>query len=252
MYPFAVAINPQAFFTANANSRGLNIWRAVRSLDHLWLKPARWAKGVSSGHIGVDGKPPAKLKPEAAIRLGDSYTAYPKHLNVVTEIWSTLTHPTATATAEEKPSKEKNTKVSGNSKSELLPRQQTRLKCIAPSRSLDVDLTLQPPLASLKEEPLEAVILANKEASAHLKTYEAPSLFNWFGATTTTTTSTAATAIPTGTAVEPATGHVVGTASVVHSSSAAPTDAASWAAEKKKLLERIHELEEKNRTLHAK
>lgn len=231
MYPFSITINPQSFFTANASSRGYNIWRSMRSLDHLWLKPARWAKGVSAGHIGVDGKPPTKLKPEAMIRLGDSYTAYPKHLNVVTEIWSTLTHQLGDG------------KEAADKAALLLPKQQTRVKCIAPSRSLDVELTLQPPLASLKEEPLETVILANKEASAHLKTYEAPSLFNWFGAATTTATATPA--------AEPAIGHVVGTASIVHST-AVPTDAASWAAEKKKLLERIHELEEKNKSLHAK
>ena len=87
MYPFTVAINPQSLFSnASSASGGVSVWRAIRLIDHLWLKPAKWARGMASGHIGVDGKPPRTLKPEASIRLGGNYTAYPKHLNVVTEI----------------------------------------------------------------------------------------------------------------------------------------------------------------------
>jgi hypothetical protein len=213
MYPFTMTVNPQALFSSGA-SRGVNVWRAVRSLDHLWLKPAKWAKGMSSAHIGVDGKPPCRLKPEAAIRLGDLYTAHPRHLNVVTEVWGTVTNP---ATASSKDS------------SALLPRQQTRVKCLTAIRSLDVDVHLQPSVRSLMGESLQDVILANTIASANLKPYEAPTnIFNsWFG-----------TAAP----VEPV--HTSTTASIPQG-----IDAAGWAVERKKLMDRIHELEERNRAL---
>ncbi len=226
MYPFSVTVNPQSLSNVLSvfSSRGVNVWRAGRSLDHLWLKPARWAKGISAGHIGVDGKPPRTLQPEATIRLGGMYAAYPQHLNVVTEIWSAVTHQLAWAQV--------NTKSAPNTK---LPKQLTKVKCVAAQRSMDVQLTLEPEASSLRGESLDEVILANSLASAGLQTYEAkgPTLFNWFGAV----------------AAEIPTGHVVAPAAAAHAPEA--TTAAGWAAEKKKLTDRIHELEEKNRQLAA-
>lgn len=218
LYPFTMAVNPQALFSSSA-SRGVNVWRAVRSLDHLWLQPAKWAKGMSSAHIGVDGKPPRRLKPEAAIRLGDMYTAHPRHLNVVTEVWGTVTNPAST------------TSENGAKTAALLPKQQTRVKCLTAARSLDVDVHLQPSLRSLRGESLQDVILANALASANLKPYEAhTNIFNsWFGA-----------AAP----VEPA--HTPAMVVIPHA-----TDAAGWAVERKKLTDRIHELEERNKALLA-
>lgn len=224
MYPFSVAINPQSLATQQQTSStdgrgGHRIWRAVRPLDHLWLETAHWARGASSGHIGADGAVAMRLKPEAATRLGDSYTAYPKHLNVVTELWSALTHQLSS--------------VQQPSSAALLPTQQTRVRCVAPSRSMDVGITLQPPVAALGEEPLEAVIAANKEASVHLKAYEPPaSLFNWFGAASATAPSESApNNLSTGRKASPADAELM------------------WAAEKRQLLERIRQLEERNKSL---
>ncbi len=97
---------------------------------------------------------------------------------------------------------------------------------------MDVDVTLQPSVRSLKGESLEEVIQANVIASANLKAYEAPTnIFNsWFGA-------------------------VAAPLEVAHHApvSSAPipqaTDAAGWAVERKKLMDRIHELEERNKAL---
>lgn len=211
MYPFTVTVNPQSLFSTAA-TKGRNIWRSVRALDHLWLKEARWAKGTAhSSAIGVDGKPPKKLQPEAMIRLGDRYEAYPKHLNVVTEMWCNAIYGSSNSS-------------SGvtSSGSDLLPKQMTRVKCVAPTRSLDIDINMQPHSRSILPAPLEEIIEANKEASAHLKTYEPPTLFNWFGA------------------VSPST----------HAAPAAGTPEA-WEAEKKDLLKKIADLEEKNKKLVA-
>eukprot|EP01034_Spumella_vulgaris_P021313 gene21313-27343_t len=222
MYPFTVAVNPQALFSSTT-TRGVNVWRAVRALDHLWLKPAKWAKGMSSAHIGVDGKPPRRLKPEASIRLGDLYMAHPQHLNVVTEVWGTVSNPPTSATE---------SALEGTSATPLLPKQQTRVKCLTPARSMDVDVVLQPSVRSLKGETLEEVIQANVIGSANLKTYEAPTnIFNsWFGAVTAPVEHAHAPA--TSTPVIPQ-----------------ATDAAGWAVERRKLMERIHELEERNKAL---
>ena len=209
MYPFTVTVNPQSLFST-ATTKGRNIWRSVRALDHLWLKEARWAKGTaSSSAIGVDGKPPKKLMPEAMIRLGDIYEAYPKHLNVVTEMWCNAIYGAVAASTP-------------GSTPELLPKQQTRVKCVAPTRSLDLDINLQPYSKTILPAPLEEIIEANKEASAHLKPYEAPNLFNWFGAATTL-------------------------APAAHAAS--PAEA--WEHEKKELLKKIADLEEKNKKLVA-
>jgi hypothetical protein len=90
MPPFKVTLNPRSFYIASG-SKSVTLWKMYRILQHLWTQRTEWALGHGFNSMGEDSKYPNQY-PEASLRLGNAYTAKPKHMNVISEYLASIRH----------------------------------------------------------------------------------------------------------------------------------------------------------------
>jgi hypothetical protein len=127
MPPFKLTLNPRSFFTAS-NCKSITMWKMYRILQHLWTGRAIWAMGFGFNSMGEGLYP--KQSEEASIRLGNAYTAKPKHLNVISEYLASIRH------ADENYSKE-----NYNDSFNILPSQTSILTMVTETRSMDISVS---------------------------------------------------------------------------------------------------------------
>lgn len=227
-----------------------SLWRSRRPLSHLLLPAARWAKVAgcgSSSQVTTSSKRGVEVKQ----RLGDEYSLFPLHLNVVKAVSAWLSH--------------RHSKLDSKRDSHgiKLPEQVLTVRCATLGRSLDCCLKLQPPpspannqgnsnAASASAAHITQTAAAASQSHGAVAANGTPQWLSWMiPPTAAGTTSTAAPAAAssaskaTANASNPAA--VVGKASGINSYSSS-----NWASEKREMLSMVAELQRENQRLAAK
>eukprot|EP01038_Epipyxis_sp_PR26KG_P008983 gene8983-12116_t len=241
MFPFSIIVYPQSLSIGGISSgsslaKGISIWKSYRPLEHLILPKQKWCKGYYTNHIEINGKPP-HMKPEAAIRLGELFASFPKHLNVLNEMRASLIPSLFHQTSHANPSHDTTQDNNNNN-------QKTRYSCISPTRTMVIELTLDPLHSFNNNNDEKAHENNNKRnpSSSGTGNISSPAtsstlgFFDWFSTSTAPTPAHAIASSPV-------------SASLNHSKS---QDEHTWKEEKKALMLRLDELERKNQELEKK
>jgi len=159
MFPFSMSFRPQSFGSGIMGSTWANVWKASSPLSHLFLKRANWSKGFGSSQTTVEGQS-VKIGPEASCHLGSCYEPYPKHLNVITSLWTSFRRLASDPSC-----------------------QITSMKCVTPVRSLDIDCVVKPPVGGSGRSGTIAGNLIEKNNTSSESTASATTsnnFFDWF------------------------------------------------------------------------
>ena len=127
MHPFKVKLNPRSFFVASG-CKSVTLWKMYRILQHLWTRQSEWALGYGFNSMG-EGSTFPKQSPEASLRLGNPYTAKPKHINVISEYLASIRHADDNYFDD-----------SSDERFKLLPPQVSVLTMVTETRTMDISV----------------------------------------------------------------------------------------------------------------
>ena len=115
--------------------------------------------GFGSSHTTVEGKS-VKIGPEASSHMGSCFEPYPKHLNVITSLWTSFR------------------RLSRDPSCQI-----TSMKCVTPVRSLDIDCIVRPPAAAGEKRDNTAGGLSDKgnnSSESAAPVTASNNFFDWF------------------------------------------------------------------------
>lgn len=170
MSPFKIILNPKSFFNASS-SKSVTLWKMYRILQHLWTQRTEWAMGHGFNSMGEDSTYPHQ-SPEASLRLGNAYTAKPKHMNVICEYLASIRHVDDNYSDD-----------IDNDNLKMLPPQVSILTMVTETRTMDVSVTCRTDSDSVwynenhlensdddisDDGDAEAVLVSNTKATGYL------------------------------------------------------------------------------------